>query len=190
MSETRIVLTYFGKILPFALATAAVWFLCLLGRMKHARRPIRAQEEALRLLLWLSVAAILSQTLTPSGRLSDFRLELSRTREFYNFIPFRFFRILAGYGWKFNSYFLINILGNIAVFVPAGFAYLLVHRSGLGRAVLFGGGLSLFIELAQIFLPRTTDIDDLILNTLGALLGALAAAGVLRLSSGRVKNHS
>ena len=31
--------------------------------------------------------------------------------------------------------------------------------------------ISLFIELAQLFLPRATDVDDLIMNTLGGFLG-------------------
>jgi len=31
--------------------------------------------------------------------------------------------------------------------------------------------ISLFIETTQIFLPRATDVDDLIMNTLGGLIG-------------------
>ena len=39
--------------------------------------------------------------------------------------------------------------------------------------ILFGFALSLFIELFQLFLPRWTDIDDIILNTFGTLIGYL-----------------
>ena len=39
------------------------------------------------------------------------------------------------------------------------------------RAAAIGLGTSLFIEVAQYFLMRSTDIDDVILNTLGALCG-------------------
>ena len=42
-----------------------------------------------------------------------------------------------------------------------------------GRVTLMGFLLSLSIEVTQLFLAtRATDIDDVILNTLGTLLGA------------------
>ena len=39
------------------------------------------------------------------------------------------------------------------------------------HVVLLGLSLSLFIELSQLFLPRWTDIDDIILNTFGTFIG-------------------
>jgi glycopeptide antibiotics resistance protein len=70
------------------------------------------------------------------------------------------------------SFFLINIVGNILVFMPLGFfACLLWKKPSFWKALLFGLLTSLAIELAQYPLERGTDIDDLWLNTLGALLG-------------------
>jgi glycopeptide antibiotics resistance protein len=44
--------------------------------------------------------------------------------------------------------------------------------------------LSFSIELLQLTIPsRATDIDDVILNTLGTMLGALVAWGLLKLTS-------
>lgn len=44
----------------------------------------------------------------------------------------------------------------------------------LSRTVLTGIGLSLIIELSQLFtLYRATDINDIIANGLGAILGCL-----------------
>ncbi|MEX3505573.1 VanZ family protein [Corynebacterium sp. LK2510] len=61
--------------------------------------------------------------------------------------------------------------GNIAFFVPVGvLAYVVFGRAG--RAIAFGALLSLAMELGQyIFALGLTDIDDLIMNTLGAALG-------------------
>lgn len=77
--------------------------------------------------------------------------------------------IHAGRYW---SWFLLA--GNIVMFMPIGFfPRLLWRRWGWWKSVLAGFGVSVTIELAQLFTERSTDIDDVILNTLGALLGWL-----------------
>ena len=66
----------------------------------------------------------------------------------------------------------LNFLGNLAVFVPLGFFPALLFRgAGWRRSALVGLGTSVFVEAGQYFLMRSTDIDDVILNTLGALCG-------------------
>lgn len=70
---------------------------------------------------------------------------------------------------------LINVIGNILMFVPVGIVWPFCFKklNSYGKAVLAGGGFSLFIELTQLcFYDRGTDIDDLILNTAGAAIGA------------------
>ena len=71
---------------------------------------------------------------------------------------------------------------NILVFLPFGILSFLVN-SASGKvwrpvliATLLGGALSLFIEVVQIGLPsRNPSTSDLLMNTTGALLGALSA---------------
>lgn len=65
---------------------------------------------------------------------------------------------------------LDNLIFNIILFIPVGFLYsLATNRRG---ALFFGAGLSIIIELTQLFLPaRTTSIADVFTNTLGAGLG-------------------
>ncbi|MFC4410154.1 VanZ family protein [Chungangia koreensis] len=68
--------------------------------------------------------------------------------------------------------FTINLLGNIIVFMPIGLLLpLLWGRFNAKRAILTGFLISLFIESTQLALDRSSDIDDLILNTFGALIG-------------------
>lgn len=76
-----------------------------------------------------------------------------------------------------------NIGGNIALFMPLGFLLPMVWTGfrRLPRTAAFGACVSLFIELSQLFNYRATVTDDLLLNTLGAVLGYLCAAAVLRL---------
>ncbi len=76
-------------------------------------------------------------------------------------------------------FLIIDVLGNIVVFVPlgvglAGALHQGNRRQTIWRAMLGGLLLSIAIELMQTAIPsRATDIDDLIFNTLGTALGAL-----------------
>jgi len=67
---------------------------------------------------------------------------------------------------------LQNIL-NVILFVPLGVLLPAVwpYYRSLRRTALAGLGFSLSIELLQMFCWRLTDVDDLLTNTLGAVLG-------------------
>ena len=62
---------------------------------------------------------------------------------------------------------------NVLMFVPIGFLLpLLWDKYGDWKHVLgVGTFLTLFIEVAQVFTFRATDIDDLLMNLLGAAAG-------------------
>ena len=83
-------------------------------------------------------------------------------------------------GWQ------INIIGNVTMFIPVGLAWPLCFRKldTVGKTVLFGAGFPLFIEITQLpFYDRCSDVDDIIMNTTGILIGALIYFGVKRLKS-------
>ena len=70
------------------------------------------------------------------------------------------------------SFLLVNFLGNLLMFVPVGFfSGLLAERPRWWKSTLASLALSFFIEEFQLFVSRGTDVDDLILNTLGGLMG-------------------
>ena len=69
---------------------------------------------------------------------------------------------------------LINVIGNTAMFIPIGIIWPSVfHKLDTSAKVIGAGiGFSLFIEILQLpFFDRVSDIDDLLLNSLGFLLG-------------------
>lgn len=69
---------------------------------------------------------------------------------------------------------LINIPGNIGMFVPTGVMLPLIYRQmdSMKKVLLTGFIMSACIEIIQLpFSVRASDVDDLILNTLGCLLG-------------------
>ncbi|MGA1835705.1 VanZ family protein [Herbiconiux sp. 11R-BC] len=83
----------------------------------------------------------------------------------------------------FINYAQVEFLANVAMFVPLGLLIgVLFGRHRWGFAVLICFGVSSLIETAQFFLlpGRYGTVDDVIANTLGALVGALLARAWLR----------
>ena len=88
---------------------------------------------------------------------------------------------LMPFAYMFSDY--RNSLLNILLFVPLGFFLPVLwkrFRSFLWTA-LFGLGFSLSIELLQLFTFRATDINDLMTNTAGTILGWCLGRLVLKL---------
>lgn len=154
---------------------------------KKGRRAGPYREGAL-LLFFMFLVGLLALTLTPAGFwdavLAGRRPQLpSPFQGGVNLIPLR-------RSWQLLRYYVrndlwaavwVNFPGNIVMFMPVGFfAGLLSDKPRWWKGTLLTAGLSLFIELFQLFVSRGTDIDDLILNTLGGLLGYWAFRAVRR----------
>lgn len=69
--------------------------------------------------------------------------------------------------------YIRNTILNIMLFMPLGFLLPAIWKEYRSLRAVFVSGLflSLFIETLQIFTFRLTDVDDLITNTAGAVLG-------------------
>lgn len=87
------------------------------------------------------------------------------------FVPFKTIESMINSG--IDLYVFENIFGNILMFVPLGFLLpiLSTKMQKWYWTVFVGAVVSLGIEVSQLFLVRSTDIDDLILNTCGVVLG-------------------
>lgn len=85
-----------------------------------------------------------------------------------NFIPFKeILRYKVG-----SKVFMRNILGNILLFVPFGlFVSHYIKNKKMYPILLISVLVSCSIEFAQTKIGRTADIDDVILNTLGGVIG-------------------
>lgn len=141
------------------------------------------RRELLLLTVYICLAVIARVVYFPmaleNGRLGLLRFDASRMPGGVNLVPFRHMFIRYP-GWK------LNIIGNVAMFIPVGIFWPLCFKrlNGLFKTVLAGFGLSLIIELTQLlFYERLSDVDDLILNTAGVLIGAaiyFAARAVIK----------
>lgn len=98
-----------------------------------------------------------------------------------NILHIRFEPILnlTPFAYMFSDY--TASLLNVALFVPLGIALPMFWTRFQHplKTVLFGFCTSLLVELLQMFSFRATDINDLITNTLGTLLGWCAGRLIL-----------
>ena len=85
-----------------------------------------------------------------------------------NFIPFQeIFRYEIG-----SRLFIKNIIGNILLFLPYGyFASEYLKSKKVWPICFLTMIVTLTIECVQLNIGRTFDIDDVILNTMGGILG-------------------
>lgn len=96
-----------------------------------------------------------------------------------NFTPFRtikmYLRMLP------KPIAIINLVGNVVGFIPLGFLppFLFQHKTRIPRTIVFGFFVTLFIEITQLLTGiGEFDVDDILLNSLGVILGrALFALG-------------
>ena len=173
------VIRYLFRMAPFMLIALPVVlavriFLC--RSRKKAGIPVRTAHEVGLLAFAVYLVGLASLTVLPIIRWQEGGLSFELYgRGNLNLIPFRiFFDSLCMASQGDTTYFLINFLGNIATFLPIGFfPMLLFSRMTVKKASAVGFCASLFIEVCQIAIQRGCDVDDLLLNTLGALLGAL-----------------
>ncbi len=138
--------------------------LAVIAKQERKRgTPFKKRDVIIKLLLGLYIFAVLS--VTGAGTIYElFRLKITpqsptELRQL-NLVPFS------------NGIDILTIL-NVVMLVPFGFMLpVLWKRNGrMYRVILSGFAFSMLIELSQLMNNRCRDIDDLIANTLGAVIG-------------------
>ena len=123
------------------------------------------------LMLWLLFGqrmegSLLDLTLKPNG-------------ENINLLPFATVRLYwhllqTGASQALLKHAIINLVGNVVMFVPLGWFLPGIWRvfRGFFKTVIFGISLICLVELLQYLTGLgSCDVDDLILNTVGIILG-------------------
>ncbi len=92
-----------------------------------------------------------------------------------NLVPFtEIFRYKMG-----SKLFMINVIGNILIFVPFGyFVSGYVKASKVSHILFISLFTSLTVELVQLQIGRSFDIDDILLNVVGSIAGFLLFIGL------------
>jgi len=142
----------------------------------HARgRKWRLKDELPGLLGVFYLAALIEITVWRGGERIDARA--------FKYVPLETtIGTLSGGLWSF----VYHLLGNLIWFVPLGVLLGLRRRSSVLSALLVGAALSAAIEAAQYLRQSgVSDIDDVLVNALGTLIGTLLARWFRQIRSRR-----
>ncbi len=171
---------YYLHTLPWAALWVLPPYALARGLWLWRKRPaVRVLREVLLAALALYGGWLAWLVFTPDALLPDAWQRLA-TGYGINWVPFYTIRrFLAVGGWYFVQ---VNLVGNVLMFVPLGLCPPLLWRRWrpFWKVLLLAAGVPLCIEAAQLFIGRSVDVDDWILNFAGILLGyALCRLGQL-----------
>ncbi len=165
------VIDYLNAMAPYALGVvpfAVLWRFLRQRKLNQRGIGTTKEHEIVSVLFVMFMAALISQTIIPDFSMFSFS-EIGINTERLNLIPFKEIRIAFSLG---SSFFFVNFIGNLVMFLPiAFFVGLLYNRPTFLKCVLITAAFSVFVELCQLPQDRGTDIDDVILNTLGGVIG-------------------
>ena len=149
------------------------------------------KRELQLLLVYICIVVIVRFTFCPfgkvDGKIQPLIFDAERMWAFrINLIPFVY---MADY--EIIREAILNFVGNTLMFVPVGVVYPIVYKrlDTHKKVIAAGVGFSLAIEILQLpFYDRVSDIDDLILNSLGYMLGYFIYCVVKRIKNKRRKS--
>ena len=152
------------------------------------QRSIDWKREALLLLMYINLAVIIRFVFFPKALVDGNVQPLVFDPELV--FPIRINMVPLVHLLEYDSIrdIIWNVVGNAAMFIPSGIVLPILYRKldGFWKVVAGGALISLCIEILQLpFTSRASDVDDLILNTLGVAVGY----GIYAATSSR-KRHS
>ena len=161
------------SLLTGELCFTVLWLLSR-GMIWMQQKKVVWKREALLLLMYINLAVLIRFVFYPfftvNGEVQPLIINMSSLQPLrVNLIP-----IVNILDYDIKREAAINIIGNISMFIPTGVIMPILYKrlDCFWKVLLAGAGLSFVIEVIQLLFPGSvTDIDDLILNTLGVAVG-------------------
>lgn len=164
--------------LPIGITAGVVYAIFAVVRGYKKQIPLGRQALAFIFFAYLmGVAAITLFPIPVDAQVLD-SLRRGSTGASDNILPLK--TILAMLRDRNREYSLLNLGGNILLFAPFGFLFPIVSKkpNRFFSIVLWGFPASCMVECCQLiisrilkFTYRSFDVDDILLNTAGVLLG-------------------
>lgn len=161
------------SLLTGELCFTVLWLLSR-GMIWMQQKKVVWKREALLLLMYINLAVLIRFVFYPfftvNGEVQPLIINMSSLQPLrVNLIP-----LVNILDYDIKREAAINIIGNISMFIPTGVIMPILYKrlDCFWKVLLPGAGLSFVIEVIQLLFPGSvTDIDDLILNTLGVAVG-------------------
>ncbi|UWG98830.1 VanZ family protein [Dehalobacter sp. DCM] len=195
----RIIVYYIKDMLPVMVMALPIVFIVRVIAVKVRKKQRGSHnwyhEIGLGIFV-LFLTGLASQTIVPVWGISLEGPEMPGIADrlsSINLIPFQALiiiaRIISNGGIPERE--IVQLFGNIGMFIVPGFMLPLLWRSfqNMSKTVLVCALISFTIEFTQLFTGRSTDIDDLLLNTLGGILGFLIFAAVKRSALAKISER-
>ena len=158
-----------------AVSISILWCLARVVCAVRTRRMDWKRELQL-LLVYICIIVVARFTFFPfsktDGKIQPLVFESAKAFPFrINWIPF-----VNLFDYPEMRDILINVIGNTTMFIPLGIVWPSVFKrlDTHWKVITAGIGVSLCIEILQLpFFSRVSDIDDLLLNSFGFIIGYL-----------------
>ena len=152
---------------------ASIW-LVIRSVVWIKQRHIDWKREAVLLLMYINLAVIIRFAFFPMSKVDEQVQPL--VFDIATAFPFRvnLLPLVNLFDYDSKRDLLVNVIGNVAMFIPSGIVLPIIYKrlDTFLKVLLAGGSISLCIEIIQLpFSVRATDIDDLILNVVGVVMG-------------------
>lgn len=157
--------------IPSGFAASVIFLVLYEIGLAMKKERVSGLYRMVALVFGLYLTMIFAVTVSPVYGFSIWRIGGN-----INLVPFEVWSTRTGHG--------MNFWGNILFFIPLGTLLVFLSYScrKLHRSLLAGAGISFLIEVLQLFSNRSTDIDDIILNTAGVLCGYILGRTILMMA--------
>lgn len=171
----------FLQVVPITCLVGVIYAVYRCIRIKKQKISVKWGAEILRWLFVCYLTGLINLTLVPRNFWSNIWAliyigysgsEIELFNGSFNFTPI-IFKIIAG-ELSFGSWVKTMLAGNLLMFIPMGFFIPLVtNKVDFKKALIIAVAIPIIIEVIQPIVGRSFDIDDIILNFAGIMMGYL-----------------
>jgi hypothetical protein len=174
------VINQFIQVIPITLLVGLLYIIFRFLKLKKSNGDINYKKESLYLIFVCYIVGLFNLVLVPRNFWDIIWYNIfynfnenpfAGIFDFsYNFIP-TIYKIIIG-EYTIDSWGKTMIVGNLLMFIPMGILLSLCLKS-ISRKDMFKYALliPLAIEVIQLVVGRSFDIDDLVMNFLGIVIG-------------------
>lgn len=189
------IVSQFMQVIPITIIIAVFYAIFRIKYLKNKHKEINYQKEALYLIFICYIVGLFNLVLVPSNfwiitwnnifygygenpfvGMFDFS---------YSFVP-TLYRVIKG-ELIIGSWVKTMLIGNILMFIPMGiFLALCLKKINNKNIFLYAILITIIIEFTQLIVGRSCDIDDLIMNSLGIIIGYFISNLILKIKKKKI----